>query len=76
MLAIGIIAELQKEDYGDVSSSVLASPAIACMTIGSVLFVLGLLGCLGALVEMYYALMLVSYSMCHLSYMVYDIKSD
>ncbi|XP_065896761.1 tetraspanin-33-like [Dysidea avara] len=58
LLAIGIIAELQKEDYGDVSSSVLASPAIACMTIGSVLFVLGLLGCLGALVEMYYALML------------------
>jgi len=70
-LAIGIIAELQKEDYGDVSSSVLASPAIACMVIGSVLFVLGLLGCLGALVEFYYALMLVSYCVvcvCHLSY--------
>ena len=61
MLAVGIIAELQKEDYGDVSSSVLASPAIACMVIGSVLFVLGLLGGLGALVEIYYALLLVRY---------------
>lgn len=59
-MAVGIIAELQKEDYGDVSSSVLTSPAIACIVIGSLLFVLGLLGCLGALVEFYYALVIVS----------------
>ena len=60
LLAIGIIAELQKEDYGDVSSSVLASPAIICIIIGSVLFLLGLLGAVGALVELYYVLMIVS----------------
>ena len=60
LLAVGIIADLQSEDYGDVSSSVLATPAIACMVLGSVLFVLGLLGCLGALIEFYYALVLVS----------------
>ncbi|XP_065896746.1 tetraspanin-33-like isoform X1 [Dysidea avara] len=58
LLAIGIIAELQKEDYGDVSSSVLASPAIICIIIGSVLFLLGLLGAVGALVELYYVLMI------------------
>ena len=63
-MAIGIIADLQSEDYGDVSSSVLTSPAIACMVIGSMLFVLGLLGCLGALVEFYYALVLVSCMYC------------
>lgn len=60
LLAVGIIADLQSEDYGDVSSSVLATPAIACMVLGSLLFVLGLLGCLGALIEFYYALVLVS----------------
>ena len=60
MLAVGIIAELQKEDYGDVSSSVLTSPAIFCIIIGSVLFLLGLLGSVGALVELYYVLIIVS----------------
>ncbi|XP_065896750.1 tetraspanin-17-like [Dysidea avara] len=58
LLAVGIIAELQKEDYGDVSSSVLASPAIICITIGSILFLLGVLGSVGALVELYYVLII------------------
>ncbi|XP_065896749.1 tetraspanin-14-like [Dysidea avara] len=58
LLAAGIIAELQKEDYGDVSSSVLASPAIICIIIGSILFLLGILGSVGALVELYYVLMI------------------
>jgi len=57
---VGIIAELQKEDYGDVSSSVLTSPAIICITIGSILFLIGLLGSVGALVELYYVLIIVS----------------
>ncbi|XP_065896748.1 tetraspanin-17-like [Dysidea avara] len=58
LLAVGIIAELQKEDYGDVSSSILASPAIICITIGSILFLLGVLGSVGALVELYYVLII------------------
>ena len=66
MLAVGILAELQKEDYGDVSSSVLTSPAIVCILIGSLLFLIGLLGAVGALVELYYVLITVS---------GYDIKN-
>jgi len=57
---IGIIAELQKEDYGDIGSLVLTSPAIICIIIGLLLFLLGLLGVVGALVELYYVLIIVS----------------
>ena len=59
LLAIGVIAELQREDYGNVSSAVLRTPAIACMILGSLLFILGLLGTIGALIELYYALLIV-----------------
>ena len=60
LIAIGVIAELQSEDYGDVSSSVLRAPAIACISLGSLLFLLGALGSIGALVEFYSLLLIVS----------------
>lgn len=61
LIAIGVIAELQSEDYGDVSSSVLRGPAIACISLGSLLFILGALGGIGALVEFYSLLLIVSH---------------
>jgi len=73
LLAAGIIAELQKEDYGDVSSSVLGSPAIICITIGSILFLLGLLGSVGALVELYYVLIIVSDHSTWIMYCLYAV---
>ena len=54
MLAAGIIAELQEEYYGDVSSSVLASSAIICIINESILFQLlvYILGAVEALVSL------------------------
>lgn len=60
LLAIGIYVQVESTFDMLRLSSVLTSPAIAMIILGGMLFILGFCGCLGALLEIFYLLVVVS----------------
>lgn len=59
-LAIGIYVQVESTFDMLRLSSVLTSPAIIMIILGGVLFILGFCGCLGALLEVFFLLVIVS----------------
>lgn len=60
LLAIGIYVQVESTFDMLRLSSILTSPAIVMIIIGALLFILGFCGCLGALLEIFFLLVIVS----------------
>lgn len=60
LLAIGIYVQVESTFDMLRLSSVLTSPAIVMIILGGLLFILGFCGCLGALLEVFFLLVIVS----------------
>ena len=61
MLAIGIYVQVETAFEMLELSSVLTNPAIVLIIFGCLLFILGFCGCLGALLEIFFLLVIVSW---------------
>lgn len=59
LLAIGIYVQVETTFDMLMLSSVLTNPAIVMIILGSLLFILGFCGCLGALLEVFFLLVIV-----------------
>ena len=61
-MAAGSYAQVESSTLsGSGLDSVLVSPGIVLIILGSIMFILGFLGCLGALREVFILLVVVSY---------------
>lgn len=59
LLAIGIYVQVETAFEMLELTSLLTNPAIVMIVLGSVLFILGFCGCLGALLEIFFLLVIV-----------------
>ncbi len=60
LLAIGIYVQVESTFDELMLGSLLTSPAIIIIILGSLLLILGFCGCLGALLEIFFLLIIVS----------------
>ena len=61
LLAVGIFAQVEAGTLNEFGvGDVLASPAIILIILGALMFILGFSGCLGALREVFFLLVIVS----------------
>ena len=60
LLAIGIYVQVETTFDRLMLSDAFTNPAIGMIVIGSMLFILGFCGCLGALLEVFFLLVIVS----------------
>ena len=66
LLGIGIYVQVETAFDGLQLNDLITSPAIALIIIGTVLFLIGFCGCLGALLELFVLLIVVRHRHCSL----------